>query len=170
MTGPAVIGVAGFKNAGKTTLVSRLVEELCARGFVVSTIKHAHHAFDIDQPGRDSFKHREAGAREVAIVSGNRWALMHELHGEAEPAFGDILARLGPCDIVIVEGYKREGHDKIEIRAKDSERPSLWPDDQSIVAIACDEPVEATVPVFARDAVAEMADFVVARFGLTAAG
>ena len=107
-----VIGVAGFKNAGKTTLVEKLVAELTRRGYRVSTVKHAHHSFDIDHEGRDSFRHRKAGASEVAVVSRHRWAIIHESREEAEPTLQEILAKLGPCDLVIVEGYKRDTHDK----------------------------------------------------------
>ncbi|MGO4834142.1 molybdopterin-guanine dinucleotide biosynthesis protein B, partial [Rhizobiaceae sp. 2RAB30] len=140
----------------------RLVGELTRRGRKVSTVKHAHHAFDIDKEGTDSFRHRHAGAMEVAIVSGNRWALMHELRNEAEPALDAILARLAPCDIVLIEGYKREGHPKIETRrlqAKDTE--PLAPDDPSILAIAADHDVQgAAVPAFHIDDVAGIADFI----------
>ena len=111
-----VLGITGWKNSGKTTLTERLVRELTRRGWKISTVKHAHHAFDIDKEGTDSFRHRQAGAAEVAIVSGNRWALMHELRGEDEPRLEAILARLAPCDLVLIEGYKRESHPKIEAR------------------------------------------------------
>lgn len=157
-----VFGITGWKNSGKTTLTERLVSELTRRGRKVSTVKHAHHAFDIDKEGTDSFRHRQAGATEVAIVSGNRWALMHELRAESEPPLDAILARLAPCDIVLIEGYKREGHPKIETRrleAKDT-RP-LAPDDSSIVAIAADHEVDdAAVPAFQIDDVAGIADFI----------
>jgi molybdopterin-guanine dinucleotide biosynthesis protein B len=163
-----VIGIIGWKNSGKTTLTERLVAEFVARGLKVSTIKHAHHAFDIDQPGTDSFRHREAGAGEVAIVSGNRWALMHELRGESEPSLDEVLARLSPCDLVIVEGYKREGHLKIETRRRDAKdtRP-LSADDPNIVAVASDHALpDENLPVFPIDDIAEMADFITSRLGL----
>lgn len=166
MSSAAIIGISGFKNSGKTTLVVNLVAEMTRRGYVVSTVKHAHHAFDLDQPGRDSYRHREAGAREVAIVSGNRWALMHELDGEDEPSFEDVIARLAPCDIVFVEGYKKESQLKIEVREPGLDHPKLWPDDTSVIAIACDEPLEGDIPVFRRDAIQEIADFVETRFEL----
>lgn len=163
-----VIGITGWKNSGKTTLTERLVAEFVARGLKVSTVKHAHHAFDIDQPGTDSHRHREAGAGEVAIVSGNRWALMHELRDEREPSLDDVLARLSPCDLVIVEGYKRERHLKIETRrraAKDT-RP-LSVDDPNIIAVASDHALPGeTLPVFAIDDIAAMADFIASRLGL----
>ena len=130
-----VFGVVGWKNSGKTTLVERLVAELTRRGFAISTVKHAHHGFDIDREGADSFRHREAGAVEVAIVSGRRWALMHELRGEDEPDLEAILARLAPCDLVLVEGYKKEPHAKIETRRKGAKDTApLAPGDPAIVA------------------------------------
>ncbi|WP_379071578.1 molybdopterin-guanine dinucleotide biosynthesis protein B [Mesorhizobium sp. UC22_110] len=167
MTNP-VFGITGWKNSGKTTLTEKLVAELVRRGWRVSTVKHAHHDFDIDKEGADSFRHRQAGASEVAIVSGRRWALMHELRGEEEPKLADILERLGPADIVIVEGYKRENHLKIEARrtgAKD--RTPLAPSDPSIVAVAADHPqANETLPVFDLDDVASIADFIERRVGL----
>jgi len=164
-----MFGVAGFKNSGKTTLTSRLVTELTARGFKVSTIKHAHHGFDLDQKGRDSFIHRQSGAHEVAIVSGSRWAILHELRGSEEPTFEDMLARLSPCDIVIVEGFKREAYPKIEVRRLDLDHPALAPDDVNIVAIACDDPlVDQEVPVFTRDDAEKITDFILDHLGLRA--
>ena len=164
-----VFGITGWKNSGKTTLTEKLVAELTRRGWSVSTVKHAHHDFDIDKPGADSFRHRQAGAREVAIASGTRWALMHELRGEAEPPLAAILARLAPCDIVLVEGYKREPHLKIETRrlgAKDT--APLSPADPHIVAIAADhETASGGLPVFDIDAVQAIADFVEATTGLS---
>ncbi len=111
-----VFGITGWKNSGKTTLTERLITELTSRGWRVATVKHAHHDFDIDKEGTDSFRHRLAGATEVAIVSDRRWALMHELRGDEEPLLETMLARMSPCDIVLVEGYKRENHKKIEAR------------------------------------------------------
>jgi molybdopterin-guanine dinucleotide biosynthesis protein MobB len=163
----AVFGIAGFKNAGKTTLVERLVTELTGRGYAVSTLKHAHHAFDVDQEGRDSYRHRQAGAREVAIVSRNRWALVHELRGADEPAFAEVLAKLEACDLILVEGYKREGHAKIEVRRAGLDHPKLAGDDPTVVAIASDFAIaDATVPVLDMNDIATVADFVVARAGL----
>ena len=167
-----VFGITGWKNSGKTTLTERLVAELTQRGWTVSTVKHAHHAFDIDREGTDSFRHRRAGAREVAIVSGRRWALMHELREEAEPPLDAILARLAPCDLVLVEGYKREPHRKIETRrleAKDA--PPLSASDPNIVAIAADHAVSGeTVPVFALDDIAAIADLIESAAGLRRSG
>ncbi len=158
-----VIGVAGFKNAGKTTLVERLVRELTRRGYRISTVKHAHHSFDIDHEGRDSFRHRHAGAVEVAVISGQRWAIIHELREEAEPSFASILAKLSPCDLVIVEGYKHGSHDKIEVRNLALDHPKLAGDDPTIVAIAANGAVgDAQVPVFDRDHVEGLADFIIA--------
>ncbi len=156
-----VIGVAGFKNAGKTTLVEKLVTELTRRGHRVSTVKHAHHSFDIDHEGRDSFRHRKAGAAEVAVVSRHRWAIIHESRDEAEPSLEDILAKLAPCDLVIVEGYKRDGHDKIEVRNIDLAHPKLAGDDPTVVAVAANGAVaDAPVPVFDRDDVTALAAFI----------
>lgn len=159
----AVFGITGWKNCGKTTLMERLVRELTDRGLVVSTVKHAHHAFDIDHEGTDSYRHRMAGAREVAIVSGYRWALMHELREEEEPDLADILPRLSPCDLVLIEGYKRERHPKIEVRRKEAVRGDpLFLQDDTIVAVAADHPVEGTaLSVFDLNAVTDIADFIV---------
>jgi molybdopterin-guanine dinucleotide biosynthesis protein B len=163
-----VFGITGWKNSGKTTLTEKLVAELTRRGYSISTVKHAHHSFDIDQEGTDSFRHRAAGAREVAIVSGNRWALMHELAGAAEPSLSDILARLGPCDLVLVEGYKREPHRKIEVRRLEAkDRTPLAPDDPNIAAIAADHALpEEQLPVFPLDDIIAIADFIEIASGL----
>jgi molybdopterin-guanine dinucleotide biosynthesis protein B len=157
-----VFGITGWKNSGKTGLTVRLVEELTRRGWRISTIKHAHHNFDIDRENTDSWRHRHAGASEVAIVSGNRWALMHELREEEEPALADILARIAPCDLVLIEGYKRENHPKIEARRTESaSRGPLAPSDPAIVAIASDHPVEEPhLPVFDLDDTDGIANFV----------
>jgi molybdopterin-guanine dinucleotide biosynthesis protein B len=157
-----VFGITGWKNSGKTTLTEKLVGELVRRGWRVSTVKHAHHDFDIDKPGADSFRHRQAGATEVAIVSGNRWALMHELRGENEPPLEGILSRLAPCDIVLVEGYKRESHSKIETRRLEAkDRTPLSADDPNIVAIAADFAVtDESLPVFDLGDVKSIVDFI----------
>ncbi len=162
-----IIGVAGFKNSGKTTLVEKLVVELTRLGFRISTVKHAHHSFDIDHEGRDSFRHRRAGAMEVAVVSKSRWAIIHELRDEAEPVLADILEKLAPCDLVIVEGYKRDAHDKIEVRNLSLDHPPLAGDDPTIVAIAATGAVAGpTVPVFDRDDVAALTAFIIKHAGL----
>jgi len=171
MTGPRVIGIAGWKNSGKTRMTAALVTELARRGRAVSTVKHAHHAFDIDHEGTDSWKHRQAGAREVAIVSQKRWALMHELGAdEDEPPLGDVLGKLEPCDIVIIEGYKREPHPKIEIRRREAQgRERLGGGEANVVAVVSDDPAEETngLPLFGHDDIAAIADFVEQFTGLT---
>ena len=147
-----VIGLAGWSGAGKTTLLTRVIPVLVRRGLKVATVKHAHHEFDIDRPGKDSWLHREAGASEVAIVSGRRWALMHELRGEPEPPLADILAKLSPVDLVIVEGYKRHAHPKLEVYRAAVGKPLIYPDDDCIVAIATDAPLpQAQLPVLMLD-------------------
>lgn len=163
-----VFGVTGWKNSGKTTLVVALVTELTRRGYTVATVKHAHHDFDIDKEGTDSHRHRQAGAREVAIVSDRRWALMHELRDEAEPRLEDILARLSPADIVLVEGYKRDAHKKIEARRLEARsREPLAPSDPNIVAIASDHPIEGEhLPVFDIDDIAAMTNLIERTAGL----
>lgn len=163
-----VFGIAGWKNSGKTTLTERLVAEFTRRGFAVSTVKHAHHAFDIDKEGTDSFRHRAAGAREVAIVSEGRWALMHELRGEREPPLDRILERLAACDLVLIEGYKREPHPKIEARRRDAKDTApLSVADPAIVAVASDAPQPGeTLPVFDIDDIRSIADFIAAHTGL----
>lgn len=163
-----IFGIAGWKNSGKTGLTTRLVEVLVARGYRISTIKHAHHDFDIDKAGTDSYRHRQAGAQEVTIVSGTRYAIMHELRGESEPGFEEVLARLAPCDLVLVEGYKREPIPKIEARRLESaNRTPLAPQDPHIVAIAADNPVtETALPVFDLDDTESIADFVLETVGL----
>jgi molybdopterin-guanine dinucleotide biosynthesis protein B len=161
-----VIGITGFKNSGKTTLVERLVSELSSRGFRVSTIKHAHHTFDIDHKGRDSYRHRKAGAGEVAVISRNQWAIIRDMHDEPEPTLSEILARMTPCDIVVVEGYKRDTHPKIEARNIDLDHPPLAGEDKTVIAIAASGPVaDAPVPVFSRDDISAIADFALAHIG-----
>ena len=162
MTPPKIFGIAGWKNSGKTGLAVRLVTELTARGYKVSTIKHAHHDFDIDKVGADSYRHRQAGAHEVALVSGTRYAIMHELRGAAEPTLEEVLARLAPCDIVLIEGYKREPVPKIEARRLEAaNRTPLAPSDSYIRAIAADHEVDgASLPVFDLDDTIAVADFI----------
>jgi molybdopterin-guanine dinucleotide biosynthesis protein B len=147
-----VIGLAGWSGSGKTTLVTGVIPVLVKRGLKVATVKHAHHEFDLDQPGKDSWLHREAGAREVAIVSSRRWAIMHELGGETEPPLMEILAKLSPVDLVIVEGFKRHAHPKLEVYRAAVGKPLLHPDDNCIVAVATDAPLpQAQVPVLMLD-------------------
>lgn len=165
---PRIFGISGWKNSGKTGLAVRLVEEFTRRGYRISTIKHAHHDFDIDKVGADSYRHRQAGAHEVALVSGTRYAIMHELRGAAEPSLEDIIGRLGPCDLVLIEGYKREPVPKIEARRLEAKnREPLAPHDPFIVAIAADHPVDdKTLPVFDLDDTVSIADFVARITGL----
>jgi len=147
-----IIGLAGWSGSGKTTLVTNVIPVLVRRGLKVATVKHAHHEFDTDQPGKDSWLHRQAGASEVAIVSSRRWAIVHELGQEPEPPLGDVLAKLSPVDLVIVEGFKRHAHPKLEVYRAVVGKPLLHPDDDCIVAIATDAPLrEAQVPVVMLD-------------------
>ena len=166
---PPVFGVIGWKNSGKTTLMARLLEEFTRRDYSVSAVKHAHHSFDIDHPGRDSYKFREAGARQVALVSPNRWALMHELRGEEKPSFKEILAHIDPCNLVLVEGYKGGPFPKIEARSNRSlTRDTLVEDDHLIVAVASEAVSETgALPHFSVDDIVGIADFIVDHLDLT---
>ncbi len=156
-----VIGIAGWSGAGKTTLLSRLIPRLTAQGLRVSTVKHAHHAFDVDTPGKDSHTHRSAGATEVLVGSARRWALMHELREEREPVLADLLGLLSPVDLVLVEGFKHEPHAKLEVHRAANGKPWLHPDDPSVIGIAADaEPEQAGVPLFHLDDVEAIAAFV----------
>jgi molybdopterin-guanine dinucleotide biosynthesis adapter protein len=158
-----VIGLAGWSGAGKTTLLQKLIPELKRRGLTVSTLKHAHHAFDIDQPGKDSFEHRRAGANEVLVASSGRWALVHELREEAEPRLAALLRRLSPVDLVIIEGFKAEAHPKIEVYRAANGRPYLFRQAPNVVAIAADVAVaDAPVPVVHLDEVSAIADLALA--------
>ena len=159
-----VLGLAGWSGAGKTTLVRRLIPRLGEHGVAVSTIKHAHHAFDVDQPGRDSHTHRLAGARQVLVSSSRRWALVHENRGDPEPGLAELLARLDPVDVVLVEGFKRGTHDKLEVYRAANGKPLLYPDDPHVCAIASDVPLpQCDRPVFSLDDIDAIAGFVVAR-------
>jgi molybdopterin-guanine dinucleotide biosynthesis adapter protein len=141
-----VIGLAGWSGAGKTTLLTRVIPLLHGNGLRVSVIKHAHHKFDVDTPGKDSWRHREAGAEEVLVSSGHRWALMHELRGEREPRLPELLRKLSPVDLVVIEGYKTEPHRKIEVFRAANAKPFLFPTDPDIVGIAADVAVETSLP------------------------
>jgi molybdopterin-guanine dinucleotide biosynthesis protein B len=158
-----VIGIAGWSGAGKTTLLTRVIPRLVARGLRVSTIKHAHHAFDIDQPGKDSHTHRMAGATEVLVSSANRFALMHELRGAPEWPLHALLEKLSEVDLVLVEGFKTEAHPKLEVYRAAVGKPPLHPDDANIVAVASDGPVAARVPVAALDDTEAVADILLAK-------
>lgn len=155
-----IFGVTGWKNSGKTGLMERLITEFTARGLTVSSIKHAHHSFDIDHPGRDSYRHRDAGARQVLLASRNRWALMHELRDEDEPSLGDLLKQLSPVDLVLIEGYKRDRHPKIEAHRKETGQPLIAPEDQTIVAVASDTSVAIDRPVLDLNDTAAIANFI----------
>jgi molybdopterin-guanine dinucleotide biosynthesis adapter protein len=161
-----VIGIAGFSGSGKTTLIEKVIPLLVAEGLRVSLIKHAHHEFDLDQPGKDSYRHRDAGCTEVLVSSGTRWALMHELRGMAEPTLQEQLRRFSPCDVVIVEGYKSEAIPKIEVHRRDARAELLFPGDSHVVAIATDEPLDTALPQIPLDDAAAVARFVIRHLGL----
>lgn len=159
-----ILGIAGWSGSGKTTLLRALIPALSNRGLTVSTVKHAHHDFDIDRPGKDSFVHRTAGAREVMISSGHRFALMHELRDAPEPTLRDLVARLAAVDIVLVEGFKFDPIPKIEVHRPTLGKPPLWPDDPDIVAIATDAPLaDNDRPVFDLSDIPALADLVMER-------
>jgi molybdopterin-guanine dinucleotide biosynthesis protein MobB len=153
-----VFGIVGYKNSGKTTLTERLVAEIVARGLTVSTLKHAHHAVDIDQPGRDSFRHRQAGARQVVLASARRWALMTEVAGP-EPGLADLVARLDPVDVVLAEGWKTAPIAKIEAVRAVNAHPLIAATDPMVVAVASDIPIATGCPCFALDDIPGIADF-----------
>jgi molybdopterin-guanine dinucleotide biosynthesis protein MobB len=158
---PPVIGIVGWKNNGKTTLVERLVAHLVGQGLRVSTIKHTHHSADLDRPGKDTFRHREAGATEVVLASSARYAILHELRDAAEPELDDLLARMAPADLVIVEGFKRFKHPKIEVHRAARGTALLARDDPTVIAIASDEPLAGLgIPVLDLDDVAGIAGLI----------
>ncbi len=158
-----VIGLAGWSGSGKTTLLAKLIPVLIARGLKVSTVKHAHHAFDLDKPGKDSYVHRESGASEVFISSAKRWAQMHELRGDEELRLRDIIKRMTPVDLLIIEGFKRETHPKLEVHRTEVGKPLLQPEDDWIVAIASDAPVpKSGVPVVDLNDIEKIADVLLA--------
>ncbi len=163
-----IYGVVGWKNAGKTGLMERLVTEITLRGFSVSTLKHAHHSFDVDHPGKDSHRHRLAGATEVLLSSRNRWALMHENRGQAEATLPELLARLAPVDLVLVEGYKRDTHPKVEAHRAETGNPLIAPQDPTVRAIASDTALDddPQVPVFDLNDTRAIADFILKEVGL----
>ena len=155
-----LIGFAGWSGSGKTTLVACVLPVLTSRGWRVSTIKHAHHGFDLDQPGKDSHRHREAGASEVLIASERRWAIMHELRGAPEPELEELLTHLSPVDLVIVEGFKRSAYPKIEVHRPSVGKPTLWPEDPNIIAVASDAALETKLPLLPLDRPEAIADFI----------
>jgi molybdopterin-guanine dinucleotide biosynthesis protein B len=160
-----VLGIAGWKNSGKTTLAIKLIAELTRRGYTVASVKHAHHDADVDHEETDSFRHRAAGSIEVALVTSRRWAIMHELAGAAEPSLTEMLARLSSSDVVIVEGYKREPIPKIEVRRSEAvQQDPMTPDDPNIIAVASDHDTDGEGrPTFQLNDIAGIVDFVVAR-------
>lgn len=157
-----IYGITGWKNTGKTTLTERLVAHFAGQGMVVATVKHAHHATEIDHPGRDSYRHRAAGAGQVIVASPVRWALMTELRGSAEPPLAELLGHLAPCDLVLVEGYKSAPHPKIEAYRHGLGRDLLAPQNPTIRAIASDAPVGLALPRFDLDDIAGIAAFILA--------
>ncbi|MDT7951479.1 MAG: molybdopterin-guanine dinucleotide biosynthesis protein B [Acetobacteraceae bacterium] len=157
-----VIGLAGWSGAGKTTLARRLIPALTATGLRVSTLKHAHHSFDIDKPGKDSWEHRQAGATQVMIASTERWALMHELRGAPEPSLAELLSHLSPVDLVLVEGFKRGAQPKIEVHRQANGKPFLHPEDPSIVVLASDTDLPVPLPRVDLDDVEAIAALVLA--------
>lgn len=161
-----VFGVVGYKNTGKTGLMERLVTEVTGRGFSVSTIKHAHHSFDVDHAGKDSYRHRVAGAAQVLLSSGARWALMSELRGADEPDLQTLLTRLDPVDLVLIEGYKRDTHAKIETYRAETKGTLLAPQDPTIMAVAANCAVDVTQPCFDLNDTVRIADFILAQVDL----
>lgn len=157
---PKIVGFAGYSGAGKTTLIEQLIPRFVERGLAVSLIKHAHHRFDVDTPGKDSYRHRQAGAREVLLTSDHRWVLMHELKGGEQPTLEEQLARLSPCDLVIVEGFKREPYPKIEVYRPSLGRAPLFQGDTSIIAVATDGSVQTALPTLDLNDPDAIADFV----------
>jgi molybdopterin-guanine dinucleotide biosynthesis protein B len=161
-----VFGFAGFSGSGKTTLIEALIPRFVMEGLRVSLIKHAHHEFDIDRPGKDSYRHREAGATEVMLASAKRWVLMHELRSETEPELPQLLARFAPCDLVLVEGFKRQPIPKLEIHRAAASKPLLFRHDAHIVAVATDEPLETDLPQFGLEDYDPIAEFILVLLGL----
>ena len=161
-----IIGIAGYSGSGKTTLIEKVIPVLVREGLRVSLIKHAHHEFDVDQPGKDSYRHRHAGCAEVLISSSKRWALMHELRGAEEAGLPEQLKRLSPCDLVIVEGYKSEPIPKVEVHRAAGHTPLLHPEDKQVVAVATDEPLDTDLPQLNLDDPEAVARFIIQYLGL----
>ncbi len=155
-----IFGFAGWSGSGKTTLIEKLIPLFVARGLKVSLVKHAHHSFDVDQPGKDSYRHRHAGCSEVLVTSSRRWVLMHELRGAAEPDFAETIKRVSPCDLLLVEGFKREKLPKLELYRSSVGESLLHPQDSSIVAIASDGKVETKLPQFDLNDAPAIASFI----------
>jgi molybdopterin-guanine dinucleotide biosynthesis protein B len=161
-----IFGFAGYSGSGKTTLIENLIPRFVMEGLLVSLIKHAHHGFDIDRPGKDSYRHREAGCTEVLLTSDQRWVLMHELRGRAEPALADQLKILSPCDLVLVEGYKAAAIPKLEVYRPAHGRPPLYPGNPNIVAVASDEKIGVPLPLLDLNDYDGITDFVMRHLGL----
>jgi molybdopterin-guanine dinucleotide biosynthesis adapter protein len=161
-----VFGFAGWSGSGKTTLIEQLIPRFVKRGLRVSMIKHAHHSFDVDQPGKDSYRHRAAGCSEVMVVSDKRWVLMHELRGEREPTLEEQIERVSSCDLLLVEGHKHHALPKLEVWRKENGKPLLFPDDAHIVAVATDVPVETQLPRLDLNDYRGIEDFIVSYNGL----
>lgn len=161
-----IFGFAGYSGSGKTTLIEQLIPLFVAQGLEVSLIKHSHHDFEIDQPGKDSYRHRLAGCREVLVTSPYRWALIHELRGEAEPGLDEQLARLAPCDLVLVESFKNAATPKLEVHRAAIGKPLLFPQDPHIVAIASDLALDTLLPQFRLARTEEIAEFILQQTGL----
>ena len=164
-----VFGIAGYSGSGKTTLMENLIPQFVMEGLKVSVIKHAHHNFDVDRPGKDSYRHREAGASEVLVTSDKRWVLMHESRGEEEPTLEQLLTRFSACDLVLVEGFKTEPIPKLEVHRIANAKPPLYPQDKTVVAIACDEPVATRLPQYNLNDAEAIAKFIMCYLNLTAA-
>lgn len=161
-----VLGMTGWSGAGKTTLLTKLIPELVRRGISVSTMKHAHHGFDVDTPGKDSYEHRDAGATEVLVGSTKRWALMHEIRGAAEPTAAQLIEHMTPVDLILIEGFKREAHDKVEIYRESNGKPLLSTGDSTFVAVFSDQAVPQTsLPVVDLNDTAAIADFIMRHCG-----
>jgi molybdopterin-guanine dinucleotide biosynthesis protein B len=161
-----IFGFAGYSGAGKTSLIEKLIPLFVADGLKVSLIKQTHHAFEVDQPGKDSHRHRMAGCSEVLLTSPHRWALMHELRGEVEPSLAEHAERMSACDLLLVEGFKHEAFPKLEVYRSVNGKPLLFPDDTHIVALASDAPVDCALPNLELDAVRDIYDFILKYVGL----
>jgi molybdopterin-guanine dinucleotide biosynthesis protein B len=161
-----IFGFAGWSGSGKTTLIEKLIPLFVQNGLKVSLIKHAHHSFDVDQPGKDSYRHRHAGCAEVLVTSSKRWVLMHELRGAPEPGFAELIERVSPCDLLLVEGFKREKLPKLEVYRASVGESLLHPQDPDIVAIASDRKVDTRLPQFDLDGAPAIADFMLGHVGL----
>ncbi len=161
-----IFGFAGWSGSGKTTLIEKLIPLFVAQGLKVSLIKHAHHTFDVDQPGKDSYRHRHAGCAEVLVTSSRRWVLMHELRGAPEPGFAELIERVSPCDLLLVEGFKREKLPKLEVYRASVGESLLHPQDSSFVAIASDSKVETKLPQFYLNDAPSIASFILKHIGL----